>query len=774
MKSGVMILSFIIILALAAPAEAYSFQDALEDFTGFFDNLITGLIIISESDCGNGVIEGSEICDKGDTNGKECKPEYGSKCDYCSTNCKIIKLDGAYCGDNNCNKDYEDEITCPEDCKNGGNNNGGGTPSQENYRCKIDSCLSSDDILNCIYNNCIGTYPEEGRECYSQCQAEYTNLIVIPYCGDSLCNGEETCNSCEDCWNEQADCENNQICSLGECIIEGEIPESCGNGQLEVGEDCEFDSDCGLNQTCSYQCECISFEPILVDCDDNTFSNLDCINNDYDGCVEGNNTWFGDGYCDGGTDGLNLNCEKWDYDNGDCTSDILDCNGNIVSTYQYENWLGDGECDSGQYGVNFNCTENEFDNGDCLSHEGDCLEGEFADCNNICYNLNTIDNNLGNNICDVDSQGSRDSLVLNCGEWNYDNGDCDCVTDSDCSIILSNEEICNEGNCEYTDCNNIIIRNNECIGNIFPNSPPDLGVNNGISGYVIMNKPVKSKKTRGIGKFFSGDGVFYEGCIFGERTLLNDGICTNRLNCELWGFDNGECNSNITGNNFIMNPEEISLEFGDYNIDNFDLNMNSEFIMNQIISLAYVEDIENNKIFSYKLKLEQGKEEYFNLLLANPKKHKEDYIIQKETLFSTETGFNNIMNIYEEFNHKIVMIEAKNSVLNIIIHSDPTELQLTFGEEKEVDINKDGLKDISLKYNSLNKDGTVNIIVTYLKLNTEEISEEDFISLNPNIKQEIEELLYSPNNMIKLSGIVTVIVLLFMIILIHPKKKKKR
>ncbi len=62
-----------------------------------------------------------------------------------------------------------------------------------------------------------------------------------------------------------------------------------------------------------------------VDCVGTCFNNSDCAGGGYDGCVEGENTWLGDGYCDDGTYGLDFQCEAyfWDYgdcDTGDCTS----------------------------------------------------------------------------------------------------------------------------------------------------------------------------------------------------------------------------------------------------------------------------------------------------------------------------------------------------------------------------------------------------------------------------------------------------------------------
>ena len=42
------------------------------------------------------------------------------------------------------------------------------------------------------------------------------------------------------------------------------------------------------------------------------------MNTTYDGCVEGNSTWLGDGFCDDGTYGLVFTCEEYGSDCGDC------------------------------------------------------------------------------------------------------------------------------------------------------------------------------------------------------------------------------------------------------------------------------------------------------------------------------------------------------------------------------------------------------------------------------------------------------------------------
>ena len=95
-------------------------------------------------------------------------------------------------------------------------------------------------------------------------------------------------------------------------------------------------------------------------------------------------SWIGDGWCDDGSYAIyneegevvpvNLMCEEFNWDEGDCEEQpegctpglVEDCNG-ICGP---ESWIGDGYCDDGTYTYNgnpiyFNCEEFENDSGDC-------------------------------------------------------------------------------------------------------------------------------------------------------------------------------------------------------------------------------------------------------------------------------------------------------------------------------------------------------------------------------------------------------------------------
>jgi hypothetical protein len=95
-----------------------------------------------------------------------------------------------------------------------------------------------------------------------------------------------------------------------------------------------------------------------------------CFNDD--SCTGGTNScldWVGDGYCDDGTWGLNLNCEEWDFDGGDCEETncdsgyVDDCAGD--GDCCPESWIGDGfaDCEDQTWGCDLTCYNN--DGGDC-------------------------------------------------------------------------------------------------------------------------------------------------------------------------------------------------------------------------------------------------------------------------------------------------------------------------------------------------------------------------------------------------------------------------
>ena len=107
---------------------------------------------------------------------------------------------------------------------------------------------------------------------------------------------------------------------------------------------------------------------------------------------------------------------------------VLDCDGNCAPL----SWIADGYCDDGAYGiydeegnvvpVNLWCEEFNFDEGDCEIIPGECSPGLIEDCNGIC----APEQWLGDGFCDDGSyEYNGNPIFFNCEEFDNDNGDCD-------------------------------------------------------------------------------------------------------------------------------------------------------------------------------------------------------------------------------------------------------------------------------------------------------------------------------------------------------------
>jgi hypothetical protein len=182
--------------------------------------------------------------------------------------------------------------------------------------------------------------------------------------------------------------------------------------------------------------------------------------------------YVGDGWCDDGVWGVNLVCEEFNFDNGDCDDECgeplgdgsscadecgvpngdnsscadycgipngpnlaneceeeeagcVDCAGQDCTGY--EGWIGDGYCDDGSWGLYFNCDEFDCDAGDC-DCGGDSGDGggyPDTDCSGQSYA--GYESWIGDGYCDDGAWG----YYFNCDEFNNDEGDCDRSDDQD-------------------------------------------------------------------------------------------------------------------------------------------------------------------------------------------------------------------------------------------------------------------------------------------------------------------------------------------------------
>ena len=127
---------------------------------------------------------------------------------------------------------------------------------------------------------------------------------------------------------------------------------------------------------------------------------------------------------DGSCQLVDCTTSYWVDNYGEC---VNDCDGNCAPV----SWIGDGYCDDGAWGVydeegnvvpiNLWCEEFNFDEGDCEVIDEGCSPGLIEDCNDIC----APESWLGDGYCDEGSyEYNGNPIFFNCEEFNNDNGDC--------------------------------------------------------------------------------------------------------------------------------------------------------------------------------------------------------------------------------------------------------------------------------------------------------------------------------------------------------------
>lgn len=353
--------------------------------------------------CGDGVISDGEICDSGDNNGL-----YG----YCKSDCTGM---GEYCGDSitngteNCD-DGDLNGTygkCAFDCSGPGVRCGDGIKQQEEFcddgtdngtyrlngpgNCDADCqgvgeggyCGNGTEELSneeCDHNGVILTDCEYGQTSCVVCSSSCEEIPgKTAYCGDSVVNGAETCDSGPN--NGQYGYCNSTCTALGE---------RCGDGIKNGTESCDDGENNGLYGFC--KADCSGDGPYCGDSDINGTESCDNgLNNglygyckaDCSGLGErcGDGTVNGSEVCDSGSDN-----GEYGHCNSGCTAMGPYCGDDDINGPEI---CDDGE-NNGNYGFcNSDCTGiNDFC-GDGIVNNGEvCDDGEFngtyGKCNTSC------------------------------------------------------------------------------------------------------------------------------------------------------------------------------------------------------------------------------------------------------------------------------------------------------------------------------------------------------------------------------------------------------
>ena len=373
-------------------------------------------------------------------------------------------------------------------------------------------------------------------------------------CGDTLCNGEETCNTCEqDCGRCASVC-GDGICSTdefqsGSCIIDcGEPPAYCGDETCDPGESCVTciadcghcppecgDGECNGDETCdSCKVDCGECKPVCGNskiegeeqCDDGN-------SNAGDGCVDckyenkcGDGTLDDDENCDDGNttsgDGCSSECEVEECGDGTvqgseaCDDGNTDNGDGCDSSCQYEPTCGNGtteedeECDDG------NTTDGDGCSASCENEEcGDDHKTIAEECDD--------GNNDDNDGCSFDCkiEYCADGKVNNgemCDDGNTTDGDgcnahCETEVCGDGRVSPPGEECDDENNEDGDGCNAFCITefcgdsivNNQSSANTSAGEECDLGPDNSDTGLCRLDCRYR----------YCGDGIWqpqYEDC----------------------------------------------------------------------------------------------------------------------------------------------------------------------------------------------------------------------------------------------------------------------
>ncbi len=263
---------------------------------------------------------------------------------------------------------------------------------------------------------------------------------------EDVCTGPLACNGSGSCFTgaEGDSCQEDYECISGECDNGFCSPPSCGNAEVQIGEDCDdgntLDDGNGCSEDCTRNDVCGNgiTESLYEVCDDGNVTDGDYCSSDCSAVT---------GLCGDGFIQINEECDDGNaVDDGNGCSELCLANsicGNGITENAME------ACDDG------NVADGDYCSADCLSVTGacgdgdvqtneDCDDGDNADSGNGCSAMCTNNSECGN--------GALESYFEACDDGNTtdDGNGCDevCGRVGTCGDGVVDElfEACDDGN----------------------------------------------------------------------------------------------------------------------------------------------------------------------------------------------------------------------------------------------------------------------------------------------------------------------------------------